>query len=126
MGKLKNYHLNYLNMKIIFNKKIIISFIILIIIPAIFTLLDTYLSSGKKIENFVFMYNHSNTILFTFLFDTWLKWSSIYLTTIILLYNYVISILLYNISLFTKKYIIIISLIISIFISFFWWLLTML
>lgn len=104
------------------NKKIIISFLLFNIIPAILVLLDIYLSNWRSISNFIFYYNHSNSIIFS-MNNLWNN-SSIYLTVTIVLYNLLYSIALYNISSFTRKYIILLTIIFSILIAFIWWLLT--
>ncbi len=104
------------------NKKIIISFLLFNIIPAILVLLDIYLSNWRDISNFILYYNHSNSIVFS-MNNLWNN-SSIYLTVTIVLYNLLYSIALYNISSFTRKYIILLTIIFSILISFIWWLLT--
>jgi len=104
------------------NKKIIISFLLFNIIPAILVLLDIYLSNWRSISNFIFYYNHSNSIIFS-MNNLWNN-SSIYLTVTIVLYNLLYPIVLYNISSLTRKYIILLTIIFSILIAFIWWLLT--
>lgn len=103
------------------NKKIIISFILFNAIPAILVLLDIYLSWYKTYDNFLFLYNITNSIIFWFISE---KTSSIYLTIFLTIYNLCISFFLYNLSGFTRKHIISISIIIAIFISFIGWILT--
>lgn len=105
-------------------KKIIISFLVLNIIPAISVLLDIYLSNWKNLGMFIYLYNHSSSILIS-MKSLWNN-SSIVLTAIIVIYNFFISLFLYYISWFTRKYIITISIIIAVIVSFFWWLLAML
>lgn len=104
------------------NKKIIYSFVLFNTIPAILVLLDIYLSNWRNISNFVFYYNHSNSILFSMM-NLWNN-SSIWFNIIMIFYNLLISLVLYYISNFTKKYIISITIIISIIVAFIWWILT--
>lgn len=108
-------------MKNIFKNEILLSFMIFLIIPLIMVLLDIKLSSYKNFNNLLFNYNSSSSIIFGYFLN---NTSSIFLTIFLIIYNLWFSIFLYNISEFTKKYIIIISFIISILVAFIWLLLT--
>ena len=93
-------------MKDIINKKIIISFLLFNIIPLISIILDIELSNYKNYDFFIYDYNSSNSIIFWFFSE---NTSSIYLTIFLIFYNLWISIFLYNISEFTRKYIILLT-----------------
>lgn len=106
-------------MKDIINKKVIIGFLILNIIPLFFTIID--LNSNIydfNLNNFLYIYNYNNS----FIISELMRYNDTLLNTFfIFIYNYCIVILLNNISIYTKNKIIKISTIISILSWVIWW-----
>jgi len=87
-------------------------------IPLFFTIFDLNTTYNFNLDNFLYTYNYNNSFIISELL--W-NINIILKTFYILIYNYIIVILLNNISMYTKNKIIEISLIISILSWLIWW-----
>lgn len=108
--------------KIIFlNSKILYSYIILMTIPIFFSLIfliDSWFQFwfNYKLIDFLFIYNFVNWwVISDVFYNTW------YNFIIIVIYNYFLILLFFNISRVTQKYILIISFILSLLCSIYWY-----
>ncbi len=107
-----------MNKKNILNSKIIFWFLWLSIIPILFTIIDLSTSYKWNYINLIFVYNFNNSFWLAEILPSWVDEIKAIIITI---YNYLLMVFLYNVSLFTKKYILRISFIIAILSWIVWW-----
>lgn len=105
----------------IIKHRIFLSFLILSIVPLIFTILEISFNEHKLFKNFLFYYNHMYSFIFTLKsLNAW----SLFLTFFLIVYNFWISVFIYKISNFTKNHILVFSIILALISVILWWMIS--